>query len=78
MRLIDSFSIFPFLQDNQPAVHKILMFDCCRGESSKEMGAAKMKQFKLKIMRSKEANQKNVHYKNMVILHGTLPHQVIY
>jgi hypothetical protein len=54
------------------------MFDCCRGESSKEMGAAKMKPFKLEIMRSKEANQNNVHYKNMVILNGTLPHQVIY
>ena len=37
-----------------------------------------MKPFKLEIMRSKEANQKNVRYKNMVILHGTLPHQVIY
>jgi hypothetical protein len=37
------------------------MFDCCRGELSKEMGAAKIKPFKLEIIRSKEADHENVH-----------------
>ena len=30
----------------------------------------------MEIMRSEEADQGNVHYKNVVILHSTLPHQV--
>jgi hypothetical protein len=40
------------------------------------MGGTPEKTFQLEIMRRDEANQKNAHYKNVVILHGTLPHQV--
>ena len=65
-----------FLKDNKPNVHKILMFDCCRGEKSREMGITQKTTFQLEILRREEANQKNAHYKNVVILHGTLPHQV--
>ena len=40
------------------------------------MGDTQKTTFQLEIMRREEANQRNVHYKNVVILHGTLPHQV--
>ena len=65
-----------FLQDNKPNIHKILMFDCCRGEKSREMGDTQKTTFQLEIMRREEENQKNAHSKNVVILNGTLPHQV--
>ena len=41
------------------------------------MGGAKETPFQLEIIKSEESNHKNHHYKNVVILHGTLPHQVL-
>lgn len=62
--------------DNQKEIPKILIFDCCRGNSVQEMGSSGQNKFRLKIARREEAGQENVHYKNVFILHSTLPHQV--
>ena len=40
------------------------------------MGAAKRQGFDVEMMMSEERDQKNAHYKNVVILHSTLPYQV--
>jgi len=65
-----------FTKDNKPDVHKILIFDCCRGKSDQEMGNSQCQTFQLKISKTEEADQVNVHYKNVILLHSTLPHQV--
>ena len=54
--------------------HKILIFDCCRGKKSLEMGSGPS--FQLKVMQSELSDLKNAEFKNSYALHATLPDQV--
>ena len=59
--------------------HVIMMFDCCRGSSSREMSgpaAPGSPPFRLSVRPSELADLKNADLKNSYTFHATLPNQV--
>ena len=62
-------------QEGNPETLDILIFDCCRGNIKKELNVANEKTVEEE---EEELYQDlpNAYYKNVIIIHSTLPDQV--
>ena len=65
----------PHIQEGDPDLLDILIFDCCRGNIKKELNKNNKKTTEVEDGELYN-DLPNVYYKNVIIIHSTLPNQV--